>query len=52
MKRMEQSSTQNTDGKKLTATPSQIFFYDEQGKVMWESQFGIEVIFYFCCIVL
>lgn len=41
MKRIEQTGG-NKAGKSLKAMPSQIFFYDEAGRAMWESVFGLE----------
>lgn len=41
MKRIEQTGN-SKGGKMLKAMPSQIFFYDEAGRAMWESVFGLE----------
>ena len=41
MKRIEQTGGAK-GGKSLKAMPSQIFFYDEAGRAMWESVFGLE----------
>lgn len=41
MKRIEQTGG-SKGGKSLKSMPSQIFFYDEAGRAMWESVFGLE----------
>ncbi len=42
MKRIEQTSSRKEKARSLKPVPSQIFFYDEQGRAMWETVFGLE----------